>query len=173
MIRWKMNTIINAVFDYLNKIKLSLSSRNQQHHSFLRTCTMASGTLPQLLQLNPTPFALGNLRVLNKQGHKRILSPSLYQSRCVLLIQSSLRIKSNRVSCAYVAGPASDSIVSEHEPSIEEPKPQRQNSQLASLISWGLLWNLLAKHKMRLGVSVLALFGCTACTLSMPIFSGI
>lgn len=132
---------------------------------------MASGTLPQLLQLNPTPFALGNLRVLNKQGHKRILSPSLYQSRCVLLIQSSLRIKSNRVSCAYVAGPASDSIVSEHEPSIEEPKPQRQNSQLASLISWGLLWNLLAKHKMRLGVSVLALFGCTACTLSMPIFS--
>lgn len=44
--------------------------------------------------------------------------------------------------------------------------------QSTELISWGLLWTLLAKHKARLVVCAFTLAGCTSCTLSMPIFSG-
>lgn len=44
--------------------------------------------------------------------------------------------------------------------------------QSTELISWGLLWSLLAKHKVRLVVCAFTLVGCTSCTLSMPIFSG-
>lgn len=44
--------------------------------------------------------------------------------------------------------------------------------QPTELISWSLLWSLLAKHKVRLVVCAFTLAGCTSCTLSMPIFSG-
>lgn len=44
--------------------------------------------------------------------------------------------------------------------------------QPTELISWSLLWSLLAKHKVRLVLCAFTLAGCTSCTLSMPIFSG-
>ncbi|CAI0404121.1 unnamed protein product, partial [Linum tenue] len=45
-------------------------------------------------------------------------------------------------------------------------------SSSKKLVTWGLLWSLLLRHKLRIGISVLSLVGCTSCTLSMPIFSG-
>lgn len=80
---------------------------------------------------------------------------------------------SSSVARAYVTGPASDPIFSEPDQKYdgegivhEEPRPR-------GVVTWGLLWSLLARHKLRLGVSTVALVGCTTCTLSMPIFSGI
>ncbi|TQD80578.1 hypothetical protein C1H46_033882 [Malus baccata] len=72
-------------------------------------------------------------------------------------------------SYAYVSGPASDAIVSEPDPKLDESDAKVQPP---SVIGWGLLWSLLLKHKLRLAVSAFALIGCSACTLSMPIFSG-
>ncbi|XP_056158803.1 ABC transporter B family member 28 isoform X2 [Syzygium oleosum] len=79
---------------------------------------------------------------------------------------------SSSIARAYVTGPASDPIVSEPDPKFdgkdsgdEEPRPR-------DVITWGLLWSLLAEHKLRLCASAVALVGCTTCTLSMPIFSG-
>lgn len=42
----------------------------------------------------------------------------------------------------------------------------------APAVSWGVILPLLLRHKLRILVAVLALIGGTACTLSMPIFSG-
>ncbi|XP_050387845.1 ABC transporter B family member 28 [Argentina anserina] len=70
---------------------------------------------------------------------------------------------------AYVSGPASDPIVTEPDPKFDEPDSKAHSP---SVISWGLLCTLLLKHKLRLAISLFALVGCSACTLSMPIFSG-
>ncbi|XP_021826951.1 ABC transporter B family member 28 [Prunus avium] len=77
--------------------------------------------------------------------------------------------KTITASFAYVSGPASDPIVSEPDPKIDGPDSK---DQPPSVISWGLLLSLLLKHKLRLAISAFALIGCSACTLSMPIFSG-
>ncbi|ONI25212.1 hypothetical protein PRUPE_2G289200 [Prunus persica] len=77
--------------------------------------------------------------------------------------------KTITASFAYVSGPASDPIVSEPDPKIDGPDSKGQSP---SVISWGLLLSLLLKHKLRLAISAFALIGCSACTLSMPIFSG-
>ncbi|CAB4271359.1 unnamed protein product [Prunus armeniaca] len=77
--------------------------------------------------------------------------------------------KTITASFAYVSGPASDPIVSEPDPKIDEPDSKGQSP---SVISWGLLLSLLLKHKLRLAISAFALIGCSACTLSMPTFSG-
>ncbi|KAM1471438.1 hypothetical protein COP2_043099 [Malus domestica] len=78
-------------------------------------------------------------------------------------------LKTTAASFAYVSGPASDAIVSEPDPKLDESDAKVQPP---SVIGWGLLWSLLLKHKLRLAVSAFALIGCSACTLSMPIFSG-
>ncbi|XP_026381602.1 ABC transporter B family member 28 [Papaver somniferum] len=73
---------------------------------------------------------------------------------------------------AYVAAPASDSNIN------SEPKPEESNSSSSdtnrspNVISWGLIWTLMLRHKLRLAISIATLIGCTTCTLSMPIFSG-
>lgn len=80
------------------------------------------------------------------------------------------RTESRIISRAYVSGPAFDAIVSENDPKID-------GSEIADLhpidvISWGLLWKLVSRHKWRVLLSVLTLLGCTTCTLAMPIYSG-
>ncbi|XP_050225079.1 ABC transporter B family member 28 [Mercurialis annua] len=76
--------------------------------------------------------------------------------------------KINTISCAYVSGPP---IVSEPEPKVEATRGKAEEES-EKLISWGLLWSLLLKHKLRLGVCGVSLAACTVCTLSQPIFSG-
>lgn len=74
------------------------------------------------------------------------------------------------VSRAYVSGPAFDAIVSESDPKIDGG--EIAELQPIDVISWGLLWKLVSRHKWRVLACVLTLFGCTSCTLAMPLFSG-
>ncbi|XP_057446308.1 ABC transporter B family member 28 isoform X2 [Lotus japonicus] len=71
---------------------------------------------------------------------------------------------------AYVTGPASDPIVSDPDPKLDELPPEKPKPP--NVITWELLSTLLMKHKLRLAVTAASLFACSACTLSMPIFSG-
>ncbi|KAL0400804.1 UNVERIFIED_CONTAM: ABC transporter B family member 28 [Sesamum latifolium] len=80
------------------------------------------------------------------------------------------RTASTIISRAYVSGPAFDAIVSENDPKIDSSEVVEM--QPIDVISWGLLWKLVSRHKWRVLVSVLTLLGCTTCTLAMPIFSG-
>ncbi|CAA0809494.1 ABC transporter B family member 28 [Striga hermonthica] len=70
---------------------------------------------------------------------------------------------------AYVSGPAFD--LSENDPKINGTEEVAE-LQPIDAISWGLLWKLISRHKWRVLVSILTLFGCTTCTLAMPIYSG-
>ncbi|KAG8381394.1 hypothetical protein BUALT_Bualt06G0117600 [Buddleja alternifolia] len=74
------------------------------------------------------------------------------------------------ITPAYVSGPAFDAIVSENNPKIDES--ETVELQPIDVISWGLLWKLISRHKWRVLVSFLTLLGCTSCTLAMPIYSG-
>lgn len=74
-----------------------------------------------------------------------------------------------------MTGPASDPIATEPDHKLDptdNDSSVTEKVQSTELISWGLLWSLLAKHKVRLVVCAFTLVGCTSCTLSMPIFSG-
>ncbi|KAH9647281.1 hypothetical protein KPL70_025134 [Citrus sinensis] len=126
----------------------------------------AMATLPLFMRL-PTP----RRRALTK--HTLPLTSPLRRS---LAFPPLLRAKFNSegtITCAYVSGPASDPIVSEPDPRINDSvSPSEKVHSPPNLITWGLLWSLFLKHKLRLGLSVLTLIGCTTCTLSMPIFSG-
>lgn len=44
--------------------------------------------------------------------------------------------------------------------------------QPIEVISWGFLWKLVTRHKLKLLASVFSLIGCTTCTLTMPLLSG-
>ncbi|XP_044505619.1 ABC transporter B family member 28 [Mangifera indica] len=131
----------------------------------------ATATPPLLFRTNPTLLPPSRRRALTQPP--RLFPTSLRQSRGFPPI---LRAKFNNkrsISCAYVTGPASDPIVSEPDLKLRESDSRTEEIQSPpNLITWGLLWSLLVKHKLRLGLSVLTLLGCTTCTLSMPIFSG-
>ncbi|KAI4383086.1 hypothetical protein MLD38_008966 [Melastoma candidum] len=91
------------------------------------------------------------------------------------LFLSSLNGESTTERCglitprAYVTGPASDAIFSEPEPKFAASGPPEKEEEV---IGWGLLCGLLWRHRLRLGVALVTLVGCTTCTLSMPLFSG-
>ncbi|XVF09783.1 hypothetical protein REPUB_Repub07fG0126000 [Reevesia pubescens] len=76
---------------------------------------------------------------------------------------------SSSVPRAYVTGPP---IVSESDPRVYESQPDTDKAEPPDLISRKLLLSLLVQHRLGISVLVLALIGCTTCTLSMPIFSG-
>ncbi|KAH9647273.1 hypothetical protein KPL70_025134 [Citrus sinensis] len=115
----------------------------------------AMATLPLFMRL-PTP----RRRALTK--HTLPLTSPLRRS---LAFPPLLRAKFNSegtITCAYVSGPASDPIVSEPDPRINDSvSPSEKVHSPPNLITWGLLWSLFLKHKLRLGLSVLTLIGCT------------
>lgn len=136
---------------------------------------MASAALPPLLphQLNRfLPPSSRGLRPIPKLGIQLLYS-SLRQSVPPLPGPRSLLGKPDRRSAAtagaYVTGQASDPI---SEPNFKFDDSSSDQPQPRDVISWGLLWSLLLKHKLRLSVAVLTLVGCSTCTLSMPLFSG-
>ncbi|XP_021297045.1 ABC transporter B family member 28 [Herrania umbratica] len=138
----------------------------------------ASITVLLLHHLNPTRFPTSTCHARKlKLKLKLSLSQNspLHQSCTFPPISLPTTTKSGRlnvsspVSRAYVAGPP---IVTEPDPKIDEPDPDTEKAEPPNLISRRLLWVLLVRHKLRISVSVLALIGCTTCTLSMPIFSG-
>ncbi|KAI3856396.1 hypothetical protein MKX03_034478 [Papaver bracteatum] len=73
---------------------------------------------------------------------------------------------------AYVAAPASDSNINSELESEESNSSSSDTNRSPNVISWGLIWSLMLRHKLRLAISIATLIGCTTCTLSMPIFSG-
>ncbi|CAA7060250.1 unnamed protein product [Microthlaspi erraticum] len=88
----------------------------------------------------------------------------------VLPFRPSLRAKSDGLARAYVTG--APPIVDEQDPKVEGSKSEPEKGESKDLIRWGLVWSLMSKHKLRLGVCLLTLLGCSTCTLSMPVFSG-
>ncbi|KAF3965072.1 hypothetical protein CMV_010710 [Castanea mollissima] len=88
--------------------------------------------------------------------------------------KTKTKTKTSSISFAYVSAPASDPSVSDPEPRIDSSGTltEKDRAPKPNPISWGLLWTLLSRHKLRLAISAFALVGCTTCTLSMPIFSG-
>ncbi|XP_073139275.1 ABC transporter B family member 28-like [Henckelia pumila] len=94
--------------------------------------------------------------------------PSLFYLQNV---EAKSRKSSILLNHAYVSGPAS--IVSENDPKIvDSGGDEIPELQPVDLISWGVLWNLVSRHKWRVFVSILTLLGCTTSTLAMPIYSG-
>ncbi|KAH6835901.1 non-intrinsic ABC protein 8 [Perilla frutescens var. hirtella] len=86
-------------------------------------------------------------------------------------VEGSRTLTASRiVSRAYVSAPAFDALVSESDPKIDAA--EIVELQPIDVISWGLLWKLVSRHKWKVLASVLTLFGCTSCTLAMPVFSG-
>lgn len=69
---------------------------------------------------------------------------------------------------AYVTG---DAVVSNSD-EFNSSVPAAEAREPTYLISWGVLWKLVSQHKLRLLGSIVTLFGCTACSLTMPIYSG-
>ncbi|MCD7450125.1 ABC transporter B member 28 [Datura stramonium] len=83
---------------------------------------------------------------------------------------SCRKLKCSVISSAYITGP--DAFVSENDPKFEESDDSLEVVQPIEVISWGFLWKLVSRHKLRLLASVLSLVGCTTCTLTMPLLSG-
>ncbi|GMI95286.1 ARABIDOPSIS THALIANA NON-INTRINSIC ABC PROTEIN 8, non-intrinsic ABC protein 8 [Hibiscus trionum] len=133
--------------------------------------TSASVTAPLLQQIIPTRFSTRTQHA-RKLKHSLSLNSPLHQSSTFPPISTKFTRSnyiSSSVSRAYVTGPP---ILSESDPRIDDTDPDTDKAEASNLISRKLLWSLLARHKLRLGLSVLALVGGTTCTLSMPIFSG-
>ncbi|CBI31850.3 hypothetical protein VitviT2T_024972 [Vitis vinifera] len=134
---------------------------------------MASATLPlplrsHLTRLKPpishAPRALA-CHVKLSHSHSNPFPPfSLLRSRSKGVV---------RPPSAYVSGPASDPIITEPDPKVESSNDAHDETvEPPSAISSSLLWSLLMRYKLRLAVSAVTLIGCSACTLSMPLFSG-
>ncbi|RQP01027.1 hypothetical protein POPTR_015G136700v4 [Populus trichocarpa] len=136
---------------------------------------MASAAPPLLLQTLPTRILAPSLHAPSKLKFKLPPSyPHLHQSRPFPPLLKRHRTATT-ITSAYVTGPASDPIVTEPDHKLDptdNDSSVTEKVQSTELISWGLLWSLLAKHKVRLVVCAFTLVGCTSCTLSMPIFSG-
>ncbi|KAL9375878.1 hypothetical protein Peur_032757 [Populus x canadensis] len=136
---------------------------------------MASAAPPLLLQTLPTRILAPSLHAPSKLKFKLPpSSPHLHQSRPFPPLLKRHRTATT-ITSAYVTGPASDPIVTEPDHKLDptnDDSSVTEKVQSTELISWGLVWSLLAKHKVRLVVCAFTLVGCTSCTLSMPIFSG-
>lgn len=133
---------------------------------------MASVTLPHaLLQSRATGFAPLRFRPAGKArfrpNQKFHFIPQLPYFPSITPISIPKPRNKQFLPGAYGTGPASDPAVS-----VPDGKFDESVSSSSSVINWGVLWSLLAEHKLRLLASVVALVGCTTCTLSMPIFSG-
>lgn len=87
-----------------------------------------------------------------------------------LSLSRSRFLLSQSLPRAYITGPASDPNVAE--PDLKVDGLQQEEAVIPKVVTWELLVLLLFKHKFRIALCVASLFACTACTLSMPIFSG-
>lgn len=85
----------------------------------------------------------------------------------------AIRAKTSSSSTfAYVTGQASDSNVGASDPKVDDDGGSDSQVRALGVLNWPLFWRLLMKNKLRLVVSLLTLVCCSACTLSMPFFSG-
>lgn len=85
---------------------------------------------------------------------------------------SSFRRRKGRLydpCTAYVSAPSTDALVE----GDSEISTSDAESSMGSAVSWEVIFPLLWRNKLRIAVAMMALAGCTTCTLSMPIYSGI
>eukprot|EP00250_Pteridium_aquilinum_P002577 c12800_g1_i1 orf=236-2461(-) len=102
------------------------------------------------------------------------LSPRNPLSQAALQFKKGSPGRASLPRAAYISAPAADPnslffFNADDKPSgfdDSEPKIPKE------VITWKLIGKLLLEEKWRLALSALALFGCTSCTLSMPLFSG-
>ncbi|CAK9135221.1 unnamed protein product [Ilex paraguariensis] len=94
----------------------------------------------------------------------RSFSPSRRRHFCLKSKGSS--------STTYISGPGADVIISENDPEFQDSESESESQQSTNLISWGLIWSLVARHKLRLAASVITLVGCTTCILTLPLYIG-
>lgn len=85
---------------------------------------------------------------------------------------SCRKLKQSVISSAYITGPAFDAFVSENEPKFEKSDDSLVTVQPIEVISWGFLWKLVSRHKLKLLVCVFSLGVCTTCSLTLPLLSG-
>lgn len=77
---------------------------------------------------------------------------------------------------AYISAPADSQFL--HGPDEDEIKRELLGVLPVAtrgpkpIITWGLVGSLLWRQKVRLGLALMALVASTACTLTMPLFSG-
>ncbi|KZV41051.1 Non-intrinsic ABC protein 8 isoform 1 [Dorcoceras hygrometricum] len=130
----------------------------------LFTCNLSN---PERYHIHRTQKIKLNL-TNNLNSRKISHLPSLFYLRND---EAKSRKSSILFNYAYVSGPAP--VVSENEPKIDDSGGDEiPKLQHVDLISWGVLWNLVSRHKWRVLVSILTLLGCTTSTLAMPIYSG-
>ncbi|CAK9135222.1 unnamed protein product [Ilex paraguariensis] len=75
----------------------------------------------------------------------RSFSPSRRRHFCLKSKGSS--------STTYISGPGADVIISENDPEFQDSESESESQQSTNLISWGLIWSLVARHKLRLAAS--------------------
>ncbi|KAH7853597.1 hypothetical protein Vadar_004549 [Vaccinium darrowii] len=114
------------------------------------------------LSLSSSPSSLSSL-LLRRRGSSALFPPYRPPRR-----------RPSRPTClAYVTGPPSEPIVADNDPKVDVSTSDTERIRSPpSVISWGILSGLLLQHNLRLAISVATLIGCTACTLSMPLYSG-
>ncbi|CAL1371419.1 unnamed protein product [Linum trigynum] len=142
---------------------------------------VSSASTSLLLLHHPTPTRLlhpiSHARATNGLCDRRLSLPRRLHFPPILLSDAPRRRTRGAATIPFanVTGSASDPIVSEPERKSDLSDAGGDEEEWSSskkLVKWGLLWSLLLRHKLRIGISVLSLVGCTTCTLSMPIFSG-
>ncbi|XP_078447952.1 non-intrinsic ABC protein 8 [Wolffia australiana] len=120
------------------------------------------------------PQISSSLHLLSLRSSSRFVSPSPRRRSAVFPASGNASRRGWGVSAAYVSAPASDANVGGSGDGAESVSGLETGGSSPSpvVVSSDVIWGLMAKDAMRIGVSVLALVGCTSCTLSMPIFSG-
>ncbi|XP_060203502.1 ABC transporter B family member 28 isoform X1 [Lycium barbarum] len=124
----------------------------------------------------PNTFCLPFTSVTTQRRHNqrpllhRYNVPSHFSISSTQLVKCR-KLKGSVMSSAYITGPAFDAIVSENDPKFEE-SDDKSSLEPIEVISWGFLWKLVARNKLRLLACVFTLVGCTTCTLTMPLLSG-
>ncbi|XP_016564717.1 ABC transporter B family member 28 isoform X2 [Capsicum annuum] len=138
-----------------------------------------AATVPNTFCLPLTPFT-----TLHRKRNHRLLLHRFNKPPPQFSISSAQQFRPQFISCrrklnrsvissAYITGPAFDAIVSENDPKFEESDDSFVAVvQPIEVISWGFLWKLVSRHKLRLLASVCSLVVCTTCTLTMPLLSG-
>ncbi|XAR71751.1 Peptide-transporting ATPase [Bertholletia excelsa] len=134
---------------------------------------MASATYSLSLCLQPPGVAAPDYHTRRRLSLSST-SPPLRRPPSALIPLHWPQLRRRSVaSYAYTAGPASDPIVCEDDTKVNVSSVHAEIIQSPPrAISWGLVWSLLLRHKLRIAVSMIALVGATTCTLSMPLING-
>ncbi|XP_057481666.1 ABC transporter B family member 28-like isoform X1 [Actinidia eriantha] len=131
---------------------------------------MASATHPLALSFHLPRLTLPKHRTPHRLSLSSSMS-SLIRRRSAALRRG--RRPPDSARSAYVTGPPSDPIVADNDPKVDVSSSDGESRQSPpKVITWGLLWSLLLRYKLRIAVSMATLVGCSVCTLAMPLYSG-